>query len=278
MITKDGVKPILKWAGGKRQLHRVLTQNLPDKFCSYYEPFFGGGALFFSLYNLGTSRKCFLSDINSDLCTLYLLIRDDVNLIIESVNEVFSRYGNSRDGYYMARDRFNRSSNALERSALLIYLNRHCYNGLYRVNSAGDFNVPFGRYRNVGMPHPDLFHSVSMALKNCRIAISDFQDAVNAAGTGDLVYFDPPYTPVSSTASFTDYTSGGFDKLEQIRLRSVFVGLDRRGAFLIESNSDTEFIRELYSDYKIIEVTSRRSINSVATRRKGSAELIIKNF
>lgn len=272
------IKPILKWAGGKRQLLDVLLKNLPERFKNYHEPFFGAGALFFQLYNHGMLRKGFISDINSDLCGLYLTIRDNTDLFSETVTEIFSEYGNNLEDYLRARERFNRSSNSMERSALLIYLNRHCYNGLYRVNSSGDFNVPFGRYEKVSVPERDSIQGVSAALKRCLIANSDFQDTVDTVGAGDLVFFDPPYTPVSRTSRFTDYTSGGFGTLDQIRLRSTFVDLDRRGVFLIETNSDTDLVRELYCDYTIISVPSRRSINSKAGKRKGSADLIIKNF
>ncbi len=267
-------RPIVKWAGGKAQLLQELEDNLPASFGTYYEPFFGGGALFFHLSAKGVVRRAILSDLNRDLMNLYTVVRDNVGDLITELAS--GKYKNERDVYYKIRG--EEPTDPIKRAARFIYLNKTCYNGLYRVNAAGKFNVPFGRYRNPKILDAENLRAASQALQRARLLISDFEDAVRSAKAGDLVYFDPPYDPVSDTADFTSYTERGFGTEEQKRLARVFRELDERGCFVLESNSSTEFITRLYSDYHIVQVFAKRAISSDASTRGPIQELIIRNY
>ena len=268
-------KPILKWAGGKRQLLPEIMKRMPESFKGYWEPFLGGGALFFELHNRKTISSGFLSDLNVDLISVYKYIRNEPQELIESINNL--NYGNNENDYYAARKEFNSKPEPLRRAALMIYLNRHCFNGLYRVSSSGNFNVPFGRYKNPRIPDQDDILSMSEALKNVELECCDFEPALKNVEKNDFVYLDPPYHPLSKTAFFTSYNSGSFGPAEQERLFSVFENVSSRGAFVVMSNSDSQLIRELYSSYHIFEITANRSINSDKSGRKGITELIITN-
>lgn len=275
-LLNEYYKPILKWAGGKRQILPVLIKNVPAKFNTYYEPFIGGAALLISLYSLNKINKAVISDTNKDLYNLYKIIRDNPQQLIVELKDL--KFKNDKDSYYKARELFNANHNPLERAALLIYLNRHGYNGLYRVNSKNEFNVPFGKYNNPGMPIPEKITLLSKLFQSCIILNSDFEVAVKHAVRGDFVYFDPPYMPLSKTSSFTGYTNSGFDEEEQHRLARLFKELTNKGVFVMESNSSTEFIKELYNDNELLEVDARRNINSVGTKRNTIKELIITNY
>ncbi len=267
-------RPIVKWAGGKGQLLQDLEDNLPTSFETYYEPFFGGGALFFFLSSKGLVKRAILSDLNQDLMNLYMVVRNKVDELIEELAS--GRYKNERDAYY--RIRADEPTDPIKRAARFIYLNRTCYNGLYRVNAAGKFNVPFGRYRNPKILDVDNLRAASQALKKAKLLASDFEDAVRSAKAGDFVYFDPPYDPVSDTAVFTSYTERGFGAEEQERLARVFRELDGRGCFVLESNSSTKLIKDLYSGYHIVQVFARRPISSDASTRGPIQELLIRNY
>ena len=275
-LLNEYYKPILKWAGGKRQLLPVLLKNIPDKFNTYYEPFIGGAALLISLYSLNKINNAVISDTNTDLYNLYRTIREEPQELIDELNNL--KFRNSRDDYYRARSLFNSTEDSVTRSAILIYLNRHGYNGLYRVNSNNKFNVPFGKYSNPGMPSPENIMALSKILQSCSLMNSDFEAAVMNAVRGDFVYFDPPYMPLSKTSYFTGYTHSGFDERDQERLSRTFKELSRKGVYVMESNSSTELIRELYKDFSLIEVDARRNINSVGTKRDAVKELIITNY
>ena len=275
-LLNEYYKPILKWAGGKRQLLPVLLKNIPDKFNTYYEPFIGGAAMLISLYSLNKINNAVISDTNRDLYNLYRTIREEPQELIDELNNL--KFRNSRDDYYRARSLFNSTEDSVTRSAILIYLNRHGYNGLYRVNSNNKFNVPFGKYSNPGMPSPENIMALSKILQSCSLMNSDFEAAVMNAVRGDFVYFDPPYMPLSKTSYFTGYTHSGFDERDQERLSRTFKELSRKGVYVMESNSSTELIRELYKDFSLIEVDARRNINSVGTKRYAVKELIITNY
>ena len=275
-LLNEYYKPVLKWAGGKRQLLPALLKNTPDKFNTYYEPFIGGAALLISLYSLNRIKDAIISDTNTDLYNLYKTIRENPQQLIEELNIL--RFKNTKDDYYKARELFNSSSNPVERTAILIYLNRHGYNGLYRVNSHNEFNVPFGKYTNPGMPSPENIMAFSRILKTCTVMNSDFEIAVKNAVKGDFVYFDPPYMPLSKTSYFTGYTHSGFNERDQERLAETFMKLSKKGVYVMESNSSTEFIKELYKDFNMVEVDARRNINSVGTKRDAVKELIITNY
>ncbi len=266
-------RPVLKWAGGKRQLLSALENHVPKRFNRYYEPFVGAGALLLHLYSSELISKAVISDMNADLIALYSIIKEDPYSLIKALQSL--PFHNTREDYYRARDLFNGTTDKLQRAALLIYLNRHGFNGLYRVNSRNEFNVPFGRYRNPTLPSREIILAFHRVLKSCTIYLKDFEETVRSAKEGDFVYLDPPYMPVSKTSSFTSYTSGAFSRKEQMRLFKVFRDLSNRGVYVVESNSDSEFIRELYSEFKVGEFKVRRNINSDAGRRSGREVIII---
>ena len=272
------LKPILKWAGGKRQILPYLLQYIPKDFNNYYEPFAGGLALLIELYNQGRIKKAIISDINKDLINLYEIIKEKPYELISAIKEI--RFKNNKDDYYQARKLFNslEPHKNVSRAVLLLYLNRHGYNGLYRVNSKGEFNVPFGRYNNPSLPDKEDIIKFHEMLKSCEILNLDFEDAVRSAQRSDFVYFDPPYMPLNETSYFTDYTSGGFSEQDQKRLASVFKTLSNKGVFVMQSNSNNEFIRQLYAEYNIVEIEARRNINSNASKRGSVKELIILNY
>ena len=275
-LLNEYYKPILKWAGGKRQLLPALLKNIPDRFNTYYEPFIGGAALLISLYSLNRISNAVISDTNTDLYNLYKTIRENPQQLIDELGNLGFR--NNKEDYYKARGLFNSSSNPVERTALLIYLNRHGYNGLYRVNSHNEFNVPFGKYTNPGVPSPENIMALSGLLQSCTVMNSDFEVAVNNAVKGDFVYFDPPYMPLSKTSYFTGYTHSGFNERDQERLSETFMKLSKKGVYVMESNSSTEFIKELYKGFNMVEVDARRNINSLGTKRDPVKELIITNY
>ena len=274
----NNVKPLVKWAGGKRQLlphiHAALPAGTPRR---YYEPFIGGGAVLFSL----TPAAARVNDLNSELINLYKVVREGVEELISLV----STYPNDADFFYQLRavdrdaERFAALS-ATERAARTLYLNKTCYNGLYRVNSAGQFNAPFGRYKNPTICDADTLRGVHQYFRDNDIAFTqgDFTAAVADAGEGDFVYFDPPYDPVNVTSSFTGYQKGGFDRAEQERLKAVCDDLNARGVKFLLSNSATEFIRDLYADYSIDTVAATRAITSVGSRRGKVDEVLVRNY
>ncbi|MDA8144410.1 MAG: DNA adenine methylase [Thermoplasmatales archaeon] len=273
------IKPLLKWAGGKRQLIPHLMSLIPESFGTYFEPFFGGGALYFELRRRGLLKRAVLSDTNNDLFNFYNVVMKKPLELCDALKSL--SYGNVKEHYYQARELFNNTRIAEEpvmKSALLLYLNRHCFNGLFRVNSEGRFNVPFGNYNNPRIPDSDQILSVSEAFKDAVFKNEDFESAVSDAVEGDLVYFDPPYMPVSRTSRFTDYTSNGFRGEDQIRLHKVAKELWDRGVYVIISNSSTDFLKEQYKDFNCREIMANRAINSIAGGRGTVPELNITNF
>ena len=285
MLTfeKYKLKPLVKWAGGKRQLLSKLIEKLPAKWKNYYEPFVGGGALLVELYNRNLLKKAIISDLNKDLINLYNVVKYKPYDLIEALKD--TKFKNDRETYIQLRERFNEirdsHDNEVECAALFIYLNRHGYNGLWRVNKEGKFNVPFGKYKNPSMPDDDLILEFSKMLQNVEILNEDFEHAVRTAESGDFIYFDPPYLPISKTSNFTDYTSEGFDIEEQKRLARLCKELSDRRVYIMVSNSDTSEITKLYEkydDFYIYRVTSNRLINSKTDRRKGAREVIITNY
>ncbi len=274
------LKPLVKWAGGKRQLLLELVKRLPKKWETYYEPFVGGGALLIELYKRRMLKSAVISDLNEELINLYNVVKNYPHELIETLNN--TEFKNEKDTYLKLRERFNEiignPEYSIERAVLFLYLNKHCYNGLWRVNKAGKFNVPFGRYKNPSMPSQELILEFSNMLRNVEILNVDFEEAVSSARRGDFVYFDPPYQPVSETAYFTDYTSGGFDYSEQKRLAKVCKKLTKKGVYVMVSNSNTDEIKDLYYNFYIFIVNANRFINSRADKRKGATEVIITNY
>ncbi len=274
-------KPFVKWAGGKRQLLPIIANHIPSKFERYFEPFLGGGAVFFSLVTKERKTKWLLSDLNSDLVLSYITIRDKVRELVSSLENHAENYSKNSSVYYYKIREAN-PKNDVDRVSRLIFLNKTCFNGLYRVNSKGKFNVPIGRYVNPNIVNKENLIEVSTILQSKDISIKcqDFEDALKVAGPGDFVYLDPPYQPVSTTASFTNYTDSDFDFGDQKRLYAKFKSLDKKGVKVLLSNSHSEDIIELFKEFSdgIIEINANRFINSVSQKRTGHTELLIKNY
>ena len=272
------VKPFLKWAGGKRKLLSKIQNYIPKKFSIYHEPFVGGGAVLFYLL----PKKAIVSDVSEELINVYRVIKNNIDELIEDLE----RHKNEKEYYYKIRalDRentFNSLSN-VRKASRIIYLNKTCYNGLFRVNKKGYFNVPFGRYKNPDIINEDNLRSVSQYLNENEIEIinTDFENALINVKKGDFVYLDPPYHPISETSSFTSYTNNGFNEQEQIRLKKVCDRLNKIGCKFLLSNSDSNLVMDLYKDYEktIEKVQVPRSINCKASGRGKINEVLIRNY
>jgi DNA adenine methylase len=266
-------RPFLKWAGGKTQLLPELERRVPACFGDYHEPFVGSGALFFRLRALGRIRRARLSDLNEDLIECYVIVRDQVEELIAALTRLRKR--TDRAGFYEIREQRPAELSPVERAARLIYLNKTCYNGLYRVNRAGKFNVPFGRYKNPNVCDAANLRACSAALKDVEIERSPFQAVLRHAKAGDFVYFDPPYVPVSQTAHFTAYYRDGFDEGRQRALAEAARALSERGCRVLLSNSDTPLVHRLYRGFSVERVGARRAINSVPGGRGEVAEVVV---
>ena len=276
MAKNKLVAPVVKWVGGKRQLLDEITPLLPKRITNYCEPFLGGGAVLFSIQ----PSKAIVNDLNVDLITVYEVIRDDVEALIESLK----KHENTSEYFYALRDIDRdkvsyQSLSKVERASRLIYLNKTCFNGLYRVNLQGLFNVPYGRYKNPAIFDEESLRAVSRYLNGNDVDIltGDFAAAVEGADGESFVYFDPPYHSKDNT-NFTGYQAGGFGESEQIRLRDVYAELSGRGAKCLLSNADTPFIRELYRGFTIKTVMASRAINANANGRGPVSEVLIKNW
>lgn len=276
LTTNYLLRPFLKWAGGKRQLLPEIRLYYPKRIGCYYEPFLGAGAVLFDLQ----PKRALVNDVNSELINTYRVIAHDVEALIYDL----SHHRNEKEYYYQLRDldrheKFQHASDT-ERASRIIFLNKTCFNGLFRVNSQGHFNVPYGDYKNPKIIDAVVLRAVSNYLNTHEIQLAnvDFEEALEGATQGDFVYLDPPYDPVSNTASFTGYNFNGFGRDEQIRLRSVFDDLSRRGCRVLLSNSATDFIKDLYRDYRMEIIGAARAINSDATRRGKVDEVLVMNY
>jgi len=266
--------PIVKWVGGKRQLMFELLKNRPKSYNRYFEPFIGGGALFFELQ----PENAYISDMNDELINLYSVVRDNVYELISDLN----KHEVSKEYFLEIRnldrtDEYKNLSN-VQRASRFIYLNRTCFNGLYRVNSQGQFNVPFGNYKNPRIVDENNLLNCSELLKNTEIKCADFSEILTKVKKGDFVYFDPPYVPLNETSSFTSYTKDGFDMDMQFKLREVCDELDSMGVMFMLSNSDTKFVNELYSNYQIKKVFASRAVNANAEGRGKITEVLVRNY
>jgi DNA adenine methylase len=273
-MTAHRLAPFLKWAGGKRSLLPFLLPFVPNRIDTYYEPFLGGGALFFELANLDCFRWAVLADTNEELIRCYRAIQKDVAGVIGAL----ARHEHNQRHYYKVRDQNPALQSDSERAARTIFLNRSGYNGLYRVNRAGEFNVPFGRYSRPPVVDLERLRLAAGALQKARLLVGDFEEAVAGAGPGDFVYFDPPYVPVSRTSSFTGYAPSGFTAAEQTRLAGLLRRLGEAKVKAVLSNSDCPTTRRLYRGLRPTTVHARRAINSNAARRGPVAELIVRSF
>lgn len=284
----NDVKPLLKWAGGKRRLLETLFEVFPSKFDltknRYFEPFVGGGAVFFGMANrlseiefssLRKKRKSiFLGDTNGDLVNFYKVVRDNPQELIKKIRLLAKK--TDRNRFYEIRA--SSPEDKVSRAARFLYLNRLCFNGLYRVNGKGEFNVPYGRYVNPTIYDPDSIQSCSEWLKFAQITEAPFKDAVVKAKKNDLVYFDPPYIPLSVTASFSDYAKEGFSEDDQRELARLIGVLTQRGVWVVLSNSDTRLSREIFGEMNLFSVPVGRSISASGAARKKVSELIATNF
>jgi DNA adenine methylase len=272
-------KPFLKWAGGKQQLLAQYEPLFPERFSRYFEPFVGGGAVFFHLWNTGRlpGEACLL-DHNDELVNTYRVVRDDVEALIPLLAQ---HQANHDEGYYYcirALDRGDVPLTSVEGAARTIYLNRTCYNGLYRVNRKGQFNVPLGRYRNPTILDEARLRAAHEALQGACLEVRDFRSLPELAQPGDFFYFDPPYDPVSKTASFTSYTTGSFCDEDQRDLAAAFSRLADRGCLCMLSNSHTPFILALYREHHIEVVTARRAISSDGKGRGAVKEVVVLSY
>jgi DNA adenine methylase len=265
-------RPFIKWAGGKRRLLEQYSPFLPSisQFNHYFEPFLGGGAVFFHL----RTPKALLADLNADLINCYRMVRDNPEELIDAL----SKHKTSEQYFYKIRELVPETLSPLDRASRFIYLNKTCYNGLYRVNKQGQFNVPYGRYKKPLICDTEVIKAASQALKNIQLTVSSFEKTVEKAQKRDFIYLDPPYVPLSPTASFTSYTSTNFTEQDQLRLSLLVRELDKKGCLVMLSNSDTKLVRDLYQGLSIITVQCPRSINSNPFARGTVTELLIKNY
>lgn len=271
---KSETYPIVKWVGGKRQLMFELIKNMPKSYNRYFEPFIGGGALFFELQ----PEQAYISDLNEELINLYSVVRDNVDELIKDL----SKHEVSKE-YFLEIRNIDRTEqytelSDVERASRFIYLNRTCFNGMYRVNSQGQFNVPFGHYKNPRIIDENNLLNCSELLKKTEIKCADFSEILTKVKKGDLVYFDPPYVPLNDTSSFTSYTKDGFDINMQFKLRDVCDELDNKGVKFMLSNSDTKLVNELYVNYEIKKVFASRQINANADGRGKITEVLVRNY
>jgi len=305
MKLAPDARPFLKWAGGKTQLLNEFSARLPaelktGKITRYIEPFIGGGAVFFSLSQRFSFEHCTICDVNNELVLVYRVIKKSAENLINELRALESGYLPKNDKerelfYYEVRNSFNRqlpefnfqeySPGWVERAAQTIFLNRTCFNGLFRVNGKGEFNVPFGRYKNPVILNEENLNDVAMVLNTTQIILGDFTLCRSFADDQTFVYFDPPYRPLNKTSFFTSYSKDGFSDPDQVRLAGFFRELDKKGAKIMLSNSDPgnvnpddRFFDDLYSDYTIERVPAKRMINSNGAGRGDISELIITNY
>lgn len=297
--------PVLKWAGGKTQLIASITKHFPIQLLNghiktYIEPFVGGGAVFFHLANTCTFRHAYLFDVNPELVIVYNSVRDSVGEVISALASLEKEYIGLVEEkraalFYHIRDKYNREKKEIsaalcnhsvipERGALTIFLNRTCFNGLFRVNKNGSFNVPHGRYKKPAILNETRLRAASSALQRATVRLADFSECLEIADNETFIYYDPPYRPVSRTSNFTSYSRDVFDDAEQRRLFEIFKKLHEKGVMQLLSNSDPtnyeedSFFDDLYHEFSILRVTAKRMINSDSSKRGELRELLIKNY
>lgn len=271
------MKPVLKWVGGKTQLLEHIRERVPSNFNTYYEPFIGGGAVLFDL----APKNAVVGDMNKELINLYEVIKSSPDALVKSLG----MHINSPEYFYELRalDRDHKSYSKLSpvlKASRIVYLNKTCYNGLFRVNSRGELNAPFGYYKNPNYCDVDNIKALSQYFNKNNVVFlqGDFEEIVASAQKGDFVYFDPPYDPVSASASFTGYSAGGFGRGDQIRLKQCCDVLHNKGVYFLLSNSATDFILDLYKDYKIDKVYAKRAINCKGNGRQAVPEVLVRNY
>ena len=270
--------PFLKWAGGKTQLLSELACHVPS-FKKYFEPFVGGGAFFFYLASRVPDFEAHVSDVNGDLMNVYRAVKNDVDGLVSRLRRHELAYSRNPVSFYYSLRRAT-PSDRLDRAARFIALNKTCYNGLYRVNRTGMFNVPIGRYKNPAICNELQLRRANAVLKRTKATIrtSNYASALAHAERGDFIYLDPPFVPLSKTANFVDYTQGGFSMENQVELSEVFAKLDKMGCKVLLSNSDTPLTRKLYKGYEQFVVRATRAISCKGDGRTGCTELIVRNY
>lgn len=271
------MEPFIKYVGGKRQLLPIINEKKPKEFNNYFEPFVGGGAVFLDI----NPKQAIINDLNFDLINCYIQIRDNLDELVKILDKLqrdFNKLDNDEDKanyFYDIREKFNHSSgfNMIKRAGYLIFLNKSCFNGLYRCNSKGEFNVPFGKKKKLNLYDLDNLKAISEKLNNDTIIMNgDFESACETINKGDFVFFDSPYYE-----TFDTYQKGGFSEEDHKRLNNLFKELDKKGVYCMLTNSDTDFIKELYKDFNVEEIEVKRMVNSDASNRKGW-EVIITNY
>lgn len=304
-MSGECARPFLKWAGGKTQLLDKIKSRLPKdinngRYTSYVEPFVGGGAVFFRLAQTYDFQECYIADINSDLYITYTVVKRNVEELIDKLRMIREEFLNCdietrRDFYTNVRSEFNRTKNEVDcdrysdawtlHASRLIFLNKTCFNGLYRVNLSGGFNVPFGKYKTYPILQEEILRTDAEVLQNTEIFQGDFTHIAPQIDENTFVYFDPPYRPLNSTSLFTGYAKNGFDDDEQRRLAAFFAECDAKGACCMLSNSDPknadpkdEFFDELYAGFNIDRVPAKRMINSDSSKRGSINEIIVTNY
>ncbi len=292
-MFENKVRPFLKWAGGKRRLLKEIEKNLPkelkeEKIKKYIEPFVGGGAVLFYLLQNYKFEKIIINDINKDLILCYKVIKNNVNDLIKELSSFEDKFlslneEERKSFYYKVREEFNKNKSncdEIKRVVQFIFLNKTCYNGLYRVSKKGNFNVPYGKYKRVKIFDEDNLRKVSKLLKNVKILCGDFTIIEKYVDANSFVYFDPPYRPINQTSCFTFYTKYNFGDSDQIRLARFYKKLDEKGAKLCSSNSyNFEFFKKLYEGFNIKKIVAKRMINCKGDRRKNEIyELLIMNY
>jgi len=270
--------PFVKWAGGKQGLLEQFKPFFPRQFNGYIEPFVGSGAVFFYVARRFNPSRVILMDSNQELISTYQAIQTNASEVTARLERL--KRTHSKHQYLSVRDQTVEQLTKVERAARFIYLNKTCFNGLYRVNSRGQFNVPMGRYVHPKIFDAEVLQAVSAALKGVALKAESYERCLEYAQTGDFIYFDPPYHPLSRTANFTSYTKDSFGESDQERLAEVFVKLHKRKCFVMLSNSDTPFIEKLYENqrFELVRVKARRAINSDASKRGAITELVVINY
>jgi DNA adenine methylase len=296
--STEKVHPFIKWAGGKAQLLDVLKSNLPNGIGTtikkYAEPFVGGGALLFSMLEEYSFEEIYISDNNKELMNTYIAIRDNHSELLDALNTLQNEYNGlsielQEQFYYEKREEFNTveltDETSVQKASLFIFLNKSCFNGLFRVNKKGKYNVPFGKHKSVSICDTDNLTKISHMLQNVIIKSCDYQEVMSFADSSTLVYFDPPYRPLNVTSGFTSYTEDDFSDKNQIELAECFKALSNKGVKVMLSNSDPKnanendnFFDDLFAEFNILRVSASRMINSKGSSRGKIKELLIKNY
>jgi len=275
-IRKNKMVGFIKWAGGKKQLLKQFKPYFPKKINRYFEVFIGGGAVLFYIIKTYKPKYIFISDINEELINCYNVIKEDVEELIKLLKEYKKKH--NKEVYYEVRAEDPKLLSNTSRAGRFIYLNKTCFNGLYRVNSKGGFNVPIGSYKAPSIVMEKELREISKLLKGVKIKVMSFENIIKIAKKGDFIYFDPPYYPIKKGKSFTTYTKGNFLEKEQEQLKDVFSKLDKKGCNIMLSNSDTKFIKDLYEDYNINFVQANRMINCDGNGRGKINEVVVTNY